>query len=215
VAYLDWGVLLGSTALLTVLSVVIELLAGSSVDFESGWKARSCWTKPAALYLALTLVANSLLAAIALPLLRNRAGSAVETFLYFDYVLAAFAAVFFTKVVLSNTNITVFNNGLLEFQNWIIKARDPAILAATAKQGTMQKELKYRMARDIKGSLPEKEIQSVLIDTLDQDEVSRLEDKARDTGADPTLYKLMQLAQHHQGEATALYKHAKNQRRER
>jgi hypothetical protein len=114
-----------------VWSLGFSVLAGFiELQQRSNAELRSCWVRAAGLYIALLCVFNTLGAAVAAGLLRDKSPGG-PTFAPLFYALFG---VFAFEGVLSNTNITIFEKGVLAFQEWIGKARDPAVTAVKKNQ---------------------------------------------------------------------------------
>jgi hypothetical protein len=112
-------------------SVFFSIIAGFvELQFRSKADLRSCFAWSSFLYIVLLAFFNTLAAAIAATLLNGKLpGGPSLTPVFF-----ALFGVFAFQTVLSNTNITIFEKGVLEFQEWTGKARDPAVTVVQQRQ---------------------------------------------------------------------------------
>lgn len=107
--------------------------------------------------------------------------------------LAAFFGVFGFETVLKNTNITMFDRGVLTIQNWIEKGANAAVAAAIAKQEDINEQEQDVLIKQLM-KLSETEINTrILTKTGDPTAVTNLNAAATASSADPKLYKVFQL----------------------
>src|SRR3982751_6675017 len=126
-------------ALATCLLVVVEIL------FQTKGKAtlQAIWVWELLPFALVFMAGNVVLAAVVVPLVLETTFPDVYWSLSWLqlYVLSAFIGIFGFEGLLSNTNISFFNKGLLAFQDWLDKARQPAVEAAITKQDRMYADL--------------------------------------------------------------------------
>jgi hypothetical protein len=107
-------------------------------------------------------------------------------------VLTPFFGVFGFETVLKNTNITMFDKGVLTIQNWIEKASNAAVAAAIAKQEDI-KESEDTMLVEKLMMLSEIEINTRVLRKMGDHAVGDLDAAAKASSADPKRYKVFQL----------------------
>jgi len=108
------------------------------------------------------------------------------------FVLSAFFGVFGFETILKNTNITMFDRGVLTIQNWIEKALNAAAAAAIDQQENLKREAETRLVDKLM-ELPEVELNTRILHKLGPETVSKLEAAAKASSADSKLYKVLQL----------------------
>jgi hypothetical protein len=108
------------------------------------------------------------------------------------FVLSAFFGVFGFETILKNTNITMFDRGVLTIQNWIEKALNAAAAAAIDQQENLKREAETRLVDKLM-ELPEVELNTRILHKLGPETVSKLEAAAKASSADAKLYKVLQL----------------------
>ncbi|QIN83746.1 hypothetical protein GBA63_14715 [Rubrobacter tropicus] len=127
------------------------------------------------------------------------------------YYLAAFAGAFILEFVLANTNVTVFGRGVFAFQQWMELLRGPSMTSVRRRHAQMTKSLQRRM-EDTKAEYTEEELQPYFLKSMGTDELRSLEEDAREAGADPKKYKVMQWVERHPDEARSLAERAKRRK---
>jgi len=105
-----------------------------------------------------------------------------------------FAGIFAFETVMRNTNISFFDKGVLTIQDWIGKARDPAVAGALKKQTEIDRDLKVAAADALK-DLPETDLNAYIATYLKGVSVTDLENAADASGSNRKLYKALELAQ--------------------
>jgi len=111
---------------------------------------------------------------------------------HFYFFAAAFFGVFAFEAILKNTNITMFDRGVLTIQDWIQNALNGASGAAIAKQATMRQR-QQNLAIDKLKPRSDQEINTLVLNKLGPGVVETLEEAAKKSSADVKLYKIMQL----------------------
>jgi len=111
-----------------------------------------------------------------------------------DYysLLSAFFGVFGFETVLKNTNITMFDRGVLTIQNWIDKALDAAAASAIDRQETLKQEEETKLVFKLQ-QRTETDINTRVLSKMGAGKVEMLDAAARGSAADPKLYKILQL----------------------
>jgi hypothetical protein len=107
-------------------------------------------------------------------------------------VLTAFFGVFGFEIVLKNTNITIFDKGVLTIQNWIDKAANVAVAAAIRKQEDINQQEEEVLVEELM-LLSEIEINTRVLDKMGANAVGELEAAAQASSADLKRYKIFQL----------------------
>jgi len=108
------------------------------------------------------------------------------------FILSAFFGVFGFETILKNTNITMFDRGVLTIQNWIEKALNAAAAAAIDQQENLKREAETRLVNKLM-ELPEVELNTRILHKLGPETVSKLEAASKASSADAKLYKVLQL----------------------
>lgn len=204
------GVSVALAILFTCVTTVAEVLHRSRRQRDRGESApstqmrlRSCLTGKLVLYWIIVVLFNigaTSLAAIYLPTLYP---NIVDELGMLAFFLFALAGVFVFQGVIANTNIIVFNKGILAFQNWLTIARAPAVAAAIEKQATFDSAEQEKVAQTLCNLLSEEDLSTRLSEILGKEEAESL---ARDAeGNDnPMLYKLLWLARRHPAKAEGI-----------
>ena len=115
-----------------------------------------------------------------------------KTLLPFDYFLSACFGVFGFEVVLKNTNITMFDKGVLTIQNWIDKAKNAAVAEAIKTQEQMKSDENAKLVQKLM-KLTDTEINTRILTKMGDGKAPALDVAASASGADPKLYKAYQL----------------------
>jgi hypothetical protein len=151
-------------------------------------RLRACLVGPSFFYWAVLSFGNTvttLLASVAvvkmLPSLSD-----------YYFLLSAFFGVFAFETVLKNTNITMFDKGVLTIQNWIDKALDAAAAATIDRQETLKQEEETRLVQQLRQKA-ETEINTRILNKMGDGKVETLDKAAQASGADRQLYKIYQL----------------------
>lgn len=179
----DFGLAIGIAIGLSLLIALIEIPSKSKSRFRAclGGSSFFYW-----LVLSFGNIITTLLASLAVVKLPASLAP------YYP-VLTPFFGVFGFETVLKNTNITMFDKGVLTIQNWIEKAANAAVADAIAKQEDLNEEdrdvLVKRLTR-----LSEIEINTRVLSKLGPLAVGELDAAAKASAADPKLYKIFQLA---------------------
>ena len=127
-------------------------------------------------------------------------------------LIVAFAGVFAFEGVLSNTNVTIFNKGVLTIDDWIEKARGTAVEKAIEEHARAVLRRQLSTAGVLR-MLPEVDLNAHLAQAIGPNEVARIEEEAGRIKADPRFYKALELANKAPDLAAELVKaYQKNQR---
>ena len=120
------------------------------------------------------------------------------------YLLCAFFGVFAFETILKNTNVTVFDRGVLTIQDWINKALNAAASSAVDNQVTEKHKQEARIVTKLM-HLSEKEINTLILQKFGDGAAAGLDLSAKSSGANAKQYKVLQLASTMtQNEASAL-----------
>ena len=107
------------------------------------------------------------------------------------HLLSAFFGVFAFEAILKNTNVTMFDKGVLTLQTWIDKALNAATAAAIDRQETRKWHEESRLVRKL-SALPERDINTHVLRKMGAGRVSALDAEAASSSADTKLYKIYQ-----------------------
>ncbi|MDA1315954.1 MAG: hypothetical protein O2968_21740 [Acidobacteria bacterium] len=182
------------TILLTALIAVIEIVN------ESKASPRAIVSPVFGMYFAILAVGNCFPALVAPLVIRDAVAVDLGHLWPFFY---AFAGVFAFRGILSNTNITVFDQNVLTIQDWIAKARTPAIAAAIKNQILREKEDAQQLANDLT-KIAESKLAVVLEQTLGKAALDELQ------GPESHFKKALKLATERPDDARALLKAEKS-----
>jgi hypothetical protein len=175
-----------SGVLLTLVLAFVEILYQSKVRQLKACCAGGIFY----FYTLLLLVGNALAAALAsITLNKQLPESWASMFPFIDVAIGIFAF----EAILKNTNISFFDKGVFTIQDWIGKARDPAIAAAVKKQSEFDRNLIVESAKTLT-ALPEDELNAYIATYVKDTSVADIETAAVASGADRKLYKALELA---------------------
>jgi hypothetical protein len=107
-------------------------------------------------------------------------------------LLSVFFGVFAFQTILKNTNVTVFDQGVLTIQDWIDKTLNAAASAAIARQEDLKAERESRLVARLM-TLQESDINTRVLARIGRGAVAELDAAAQASGADPRQYKILQL----------------------
>lgn len=197
------------SALATVVVAGIEILARSfgGEESQAEWSLRACLTKAMAAYVLVSVMWNAAGSYIALYLLRTKYMAISEWLGLADYLLAVVAGVLALGFVLSNTEIIVFNKTVSTYVNWVALLRPAAISSVQERHSRRKQDLQRDIESALKSDVPLDQMQTHLLNCFGTDEIAKLEKDARQSDADSTLYKAMQLAERYPKVARSLVKH--------
>ena len=94
------------------------------------------------------------------------------------FLMAPFFGVFAFETVLKNTNITMFDQGVLTIQNWIDKGLDAAAAAAIDRQETIKQEEETRLVAKLM-ERTEKDINTRILNKMGAGKVETLDAAAQ------------------------------------
>jgi hypothetical protein len=167
------------SVLFSLLAAIIELLSRSKAE------PRSCFQAACLPYFLVVALFNTIAAAVATNILEGRLPNVSGLFPMFSAVFGVFAF----QVVLSNTNVTLFEKGVLAFQEWTGKARDPAVAAILKRQSEIDDTRKAALAKKV-AALPEAQLRAFILNSLG-DGAKLIDDSnnyVAKYNADPKLY---------------------------
>jgi hypothetical protein len=167
------------------------LLAFVEIIYQSKATVRACPSWPFAFY-GLTLLLGNIIAAVLAAVSIN--SKLPTSFAGWSPIVDVFAGIFAFETVMRNTNISFFDKGILTIQDWIGKARDPAVASALKKQIEIDRDVKVAAAGTLK-ELPEKDLNTYIATYLKDVSVTDLENAADASGANRRLYKALELAE--------------------
>jgi hypothetical protein len=119
--------------------------------------------------------------------------------------LHAFFGVFAFQGILSNTNITFLDKGVLTIDAWIGKARDTAVAAAIAEDALQQQQLRNKIALTLT-QMDEGELDVFMDNHLGKDVFEAITAAAIKHGTNAKLYKGLEFATRKPDAASALAK---------
>lgn len=183
---------------LTALVVLVELLRLSKAE-----RVPACFTIQSAIYFAIQFVGNAVATLLAIKALSaEQANGVPDSWIVF---FSAFLGVFAFEGILSNTNITFFNKNALAFQEWIAKAKDPAIEKTIRKNADLSNSELYTAAAKLK-AVRDDELNTYIDNKFGAGTAAKLRDEAQKGGSDPQLYLALDFASRARGEAIAIIK---------
>lgn len=171
--------------LLTYVLVLVEILLRAKASFKATLNL------PCLFYLVVLAFGNVLVTLLSLAQIEGQLAEPLRA--WAEPLLAAFAGCFGFYAVLSNTNVTFFQKKVLTFDDWIAKARSLAAGAANEKQGALDAEEDIAIARRL-ATLDQRKLNAYVAEYLPGTDIRELESRARANGADPPLYKALELA---------------------
>jgi hypothetical protein len=117
----------------------------------------------------------------------------------------AFFGVFAFEVIISRTNVTFFDKGVLTISSWISKARDTAVARAVSRNAQIERDGVESAAARLK-KLPDAQLNTYLDTYLGAGTAAKLTLAATASGSDPQLYKALELANKKPGETASIIK---------
>lgn len=192
--YEPWEAATGGILLLLITLLIV------SIELPNQAKTRpsACLNWSSLIYSCISLLgfgATTLLAA-------SLVGSKIPGWPIFWHV---FFGVFGFQILLKQTNITVFDKGVLTIQDWIQKALDNAV-AESLKKEVSQKNLATIETANKLRLLPEKDLNLYVEQFLGTGSVEQLGEGARKSSADSRHYKAFALAKQKPQNAAAIVK---------
>lgn len=194
---LTWAVLI--CIIITVVLASIETL------YQSKASIRDCIGWTLFLYIGILAIGNSVATLLAFVTLDQKLPAQMDSWLPFVY---AFFGIFAFEGVMSNTNVNFFDKGVLTIQDWIRKARDPAVASALERQVQRGQNLITQSA-DTLARLDEAKLNTYIAQFLGADVVQQIELDAQASNADVKLYKALTLASKAPKETVAIMKNLK------
>jgi hypothetical protein len=180
---------------LTVLICLVEIPAKSSMS------PKACYGNGSfPLYVALLTVGNCVAALICSQILKL-SGQLV----YFAAFLNGFFGVFAFQGIMSNTNITFLDKGVLTIEEWTAKARDYAIAAAIKKQARDDDEAKNKISLALT-ECDEGKLDTYIDNKLGKPAFEEIKMSAATHGENRRLYKALAFADKNLAAATAVTK---------
>lgn len=115
-----------------------------------------------------------------------------DPIIWWTPLLCAFFGVFAFEGIMSNTNLTVFDKGVLTIQDWINKARSPAVALAIKKNAQIERNNVTQFAHALRNKVPLSEINAYLA-KIAPTELEKIEHDAIRSGSDVHFYKALEL----------------------
>lgn len=110
----------------------------------------------------------------------------------YGYILCPFFGVFGFETILKNTNVTMFDRGVLTIQNWIEKALNSAAGASIERDESLKQYRDDKLCKKIM-TFTEEEINTRILNKLGSGIVEKLDAAAKASGANTKQYKALQL----------------------
>lgn len=180
-------------------SILFSIIAGFvELQFRSKAELASCLGKSPLLYIVMICFFNTLASATAAGLLKDKVPGGV----FLAPMFYALFGVFAFETVLSNTNITIFDKGVLAFQEWASKAREPAVASIQRRQSQKDQDRILNLAKRL-AQRSESDIHTLVLTTLEKAPGEELikESLAYQTqyGIEPKFYLALVLARSDSG----------------
>lgn len=185
------------SVLLTCITVSIEII------YLSQARIRACISSRFALYFLIQALGNGMATLLASVFLADKLPESIQKW---NPVIFAFFGVFAFEGIMSNTNLTFFDKGVLTIQNWINKGRDPAVAYAIKQNAQLEENEVIRFAHTLRDTVSLKELNTYLSNTITPEELARIEADASKSGSDPHLYKALELARRNPSQSAAILK---------
>lgn len=180
---------------LTLLISLIEIPNKSKTGLQASWRSG-----PFFLYFMVLAIGNAIAAILSsitfqLPPRLSPLGSFMH----------AFFGVFAFQGVMSNTNITFLDKGVLTIQDWIEKARDSAVAVAVERQARDQQQNRSRIAMALM-ELDEGKLDAFIDNHLGRPVFESIAAAAAVHKANGKLYKALEFATRDPSNASAIAK---------
>lgn len=190
----DFVSLIGSDvlpALCLFVALFTVLIAGIEITTKSKSSMGSCINARSLFYLLILFLGNFVAAIVVLLPFADIVMAGRHTWAYAFF--GGFGGVFSFEGVLSNTNITIFNRGVLTIADWISHARDGAVAFAVAEEARRNNQKMIENANAL-AALADAELNAHVTNQLGNNAVVQLEQEAQTAKADHKLYKGLKLA---------------------
>jgi hypothetical protein len=169
-----------------VASAVFALV---EIPKQSKTTLRACLVLDSFLYWAILSFGNSVTTLLVSTVVVENIPAALSRYYFLFY---AFFGVFGFETVLKNTNITIFDQGVLTIQNWIDSAKNAAVASAIAAEEVLKGSLEIALQKHLNG-MSELDINTRILTKSGPTTVSQLEDDAKRSSADAKKYKVYYL----------------------
>jgi hypothetical protein len=191
-------------AVLISLAITV-VLAAVEIVYQSKASIRDFGGPSFLFYYLVSGIGNILTTLFAFLILSKKLPSEITP--WFPYIYSFFG-IFAFEGVLRNTNVNFLDRGVLTIQDWVIKARDPAV--ATAVQNQVQRGQNFKLkSASILATLDEITLNTYIAQFLGSEVVTNLEAAAKASGADVKLYKGLELASKAPSETESILKNLK------
>lgn len=188
------------SVLLTCITVSIEII------YLSQARIRACISSRFALYFLVQAVGNGMATLLASVFLADKFPESIQKW---NPLIFAFFGVFAFEGIMSNTNLTFFDKGVLTIQNWVNKGRDPAVAYAIKQNAQFEENEVIRCAHRLRDTVPLNELNVYLSNTLTAAELATIEADAAKSGSDTHLYKALELSRRNPSQTAAILKEKK------
>lgn len=155
------------TTLLTFILTIVELM------YSSKGRVRACINAKYPFYLIIQLIGNIVTTLLASYLLSDKLPTNITQ--WFP-IFFSFSGVFAFELVLSNTNINLFDNKILSFQDWILKAKDPVVARAIKKETEYLEKDETKMILELCEKVPSDYLRNILYNSLDTESKKQFEE---------------------------------------
>ena len=179
---LSWALIIAVVVSLVI--ALIEILRKSQVG-----NIKACLSGPSFLYFIILSFGNVVTTILAWQVVVTTIPPAVASYYY---LFSAFFGVFGFEIILKNTNITMFDKGVLTIKEWTEKALDIAGAAAVAKQVTY-KQIDESRLNSMLMRKSDTDINTRVLNKWGAGKVDALNAEANASSADPKQYKVLQL----------------------
>jgi hypothetical protein len=178
--FLTLSVLL--SVLFTLITVPIEIIFLSQARFAA------CLNGRVGLYAVIQGLGNAVATILASVAITN---NLPDPIVWWTPLFCAFFGVFAFEGIMSNTNLTIFDKGVLTIQDWINKARGPAVALAVKKSAQIERNNVTQYAHALR-DVPLSELNAYLAQIAPA-ELEKIEHDAERSGSDVHFYKALEL----------------------
>jgi len=184
---------LGFILVLTALISLIEIPSKS----KAGWRA-SCGNGYFWMYFGILAIGNAVAGLLSFVFV-----SLPPSLNPFAPFLHAFVGVFAFQGIMSNTNLTFLDKGVLTIDDWISKARETAVAEATQRQVRAEQSARRRTA-EILAKMDEEKLDVYIDNHLGREVFETIAAAARKHGDSAKLYKALEFAKRDPENAAAI-----------
>lgn len=175
---------LWAISIAVIASVLLSII---QIPAQSKTSLRSCMVVQSLVYCIVLCFGNVVTTILASLAVVRLSPSLSEYY----YIFAPFFGVFGFETILKNTNITMFDKGVLTIQDWIGRALNAAAGAAIEKEEDMRKTAENKIFAKVMNN-SEEEINTLILNKLGAGVVEKLQAAASASGANSKQYKVLQ-----------------------